>query len=235
MAAAARVTVGDVPSPARRRSNRLSATKTEENAVDKKDAGETQQVTLVKRSIVLRKIKPQKNGLSEATKENACGSAGPHSAKGQGLAVTTSDADPLLCTPLPGDQDPMYQKVRRSYSRLSPFGCQTGNSGSSSDTSTPNQWHPGRQSLFGFERLLASEALPAISPVKRGSPRDQPLAPTASSHVPLDAIPGVPAGVGKKKKKKWKVPQVETCVLDEWAAQMNASFEEAERFDLLVE
>ncbi|XP_072101623.1 LOW QUALITY PROTEIN: sororin [Mobula birostris] len=224
---------GGASSPARRR----SATESEEVPVP-----------AVKRSIVLKKIKPQKNltpGTStaprrsprvhaEAMKENVCQvSPGP--------GAEAEPPPPLPVPPPPSAEDPevlprdpdlvMSQKVRRSYSRLSPFGTQAGNAsdGSGSDTSTPNQWHPARRSFFGFERLLAAEALPAVSPVKPVNPREKPSAPLLSP----GAIPGVAAA--KEKKKKRKVVEIEKSVLDEWAAQMNASFEEAERFDLVVE
>ncbi|XP_051901047.1 sororin [Pristis pectinata] len=247
-AAAERGQARDVPPLARRRSDRLSATENEESLVP-----------AVKHSIVLKKIKPQRKLTvgttatprrsprvsAEAVKENVCrvsaGSGAPEGQVSPSLPVTATpsaeDSDLLLDTRLPSDRDSvMSHKVRRSYSRLSPFGTQAGNASDGSDTSTPNQWHPARRSFFGFERLLATEALPAISPVKSASPRDKPAglpAPGSAACVPPGAIPGVAAA--KEKRKKRKVAQIEKSALDEWAAQMNASFEEAERFDLVVE
>ncbi|XP_059810853.1 sororin [Hypanus sabinus] len=217
---------GGVSSAARRR----SATGSEEVSVP-----------AVKRSIVLKKIKPQKNlppGTStvprrsppvhaEAVKENVCQvspGSGVEAEPAPSLPVA-EDPEMLLC----GRDPVMSQKVRRSYSRLSPFGTQAENASDGSDTSTPNQWHPARRSFFGFERLLAVEAMPDFSPVKPANLRENPPAPPVSP----GAIPGVAAA--KKKKQKRKVVEIEKSVLDEWAAQMNATFEEAERFDLVVE
>uniref|UniRef100_A0A4W3HM83 Sororin C-terminal region domain-containing protein n=1 Tax=Callorhinchus milii TaxID=7868 RepID=A0A4W3HM83_CALMI len=124
----------------------------------------------------------------------------------------------------------MSRKVRRSYSRLSP---------------APSD----RCSLFGFERLLHGEGLsgeeeglcgeglgavspvmgPSLSmkpPVKPPSDRGPPISPDGN-------IPGI--AVGKEKRKRRKIPQIQVSELEEWAAQMNASFDEAERFPLLVE
>ncbi|XP_072887477.1 LOW QUALITY PROTEIN: sororin [Hemitrygon akajei] len=223
---------GGVSSPARRR----SATGSEEVSVP-----------AVKHSIVLKKIKPQKNlppGTStaprrsprvhaEAVKENVC-----QVSPGSGLRLSPLPRCPSPPPPPPrtpkccrAARDPvMSQKVRRSYSRLSPFGTQADNASDGSDTSTPNQWHPARRSFFGFERLLAVEAMPDFSPVKPVNLRENPPAPPVSP----GAIPGV-AAAKKKKKPKRKVAEIEKSVLDEWAAQMNATFEEAERFDLVVE
>lgn len=39
----------------------------------------------------------------------------------------------------------------------------------------------------------------------------------------------------REKRKKKKVPQILKSELDEWAAAMNAEFEAAEQFDLVVE
>ncbi|GCB83437.1 hypothetical protein scyTo_0023482, partial [Scyliorhinus torazame] len=147
----------------------------------------------------------------------------------------------------------MPQKVRRSYSRLSPFGAHALNArgggfrasprpaGDASDTSTPNQPPASRRSFFGFERLLAGEAALGVSPVTPLMPKEAAVLSGQVTHDPVAElapspdlnIPGI--AIAKQKKKKRKIPQIEKSTLDEWAAQMNASFEEAERFDLLVE
>eukprot|EP00061_Rhincodon_typus_P006413 g27033.t1 len=115
----------------------------------------------------------------------------------------------------------MSQKVRRSYSRLSSHGIHAdgsfvaspGSAGEASDTSTPNQLAAAgsRRSFFGFDRLLAGDAVPGISPVKRLTPKEKPAelpGRAAGSLVPLDVnIPGV--AVAKERKKKRRVPQFE--------------------------
>ncbi|XP_041035924.1 sororin isoform X1 [Carcharodon carcharias] len=276
--------------PARRKSDRLSAAENRESSVP-----------LVKRSIVLKKIEPQKNVQKQVSGEPQQSSTftktiaatprrspriSPQAMKenvGEGsvhLESKPSDEAEQACTlpsasmtlspsteetgvsadtelTLPVDRSTvMFQKVRRSYSRLSPFGthslnastgaasCSFGGSpclsSDASDTSTPNQPPSSRRSFFGFERLLASEAILRVSPVKPLTPKenDEELSArathAAASLRSLDVnIPGI--AVAKEKKKKRKIPQIEKSALDEWAAQMNASFAEAERFDLLVE
>ncbi|XP_067878000.1 sororin [Heterodontus francisci] len=267
----------DLCPPTRRKSDRLSATGNKESSVP-----------VAKRSIVLKKIEPQKNVLSKSIiaaprrsprispktmKENICeGSVQVGSVLGAeagwgstfpstSTTVTPSPKEtgdsPDTVPTLPVDRSTaMSQKVRRSYSRLSPFGihalnrspstagCSYGespcSSSDASDTSTPNQPVPARRSFFGFERLLASEALLSISPVKPLTSKEkcaelraQATRTTASLATRDVNIPGVT--IAKEKKKKRKFPQIEKSALDKWAAQMNASFEDAERFDLLVE
>lgn len=53
--------------------------------------------------------------------------------------------------------------------------------------------------------------------------------------APDTTLPGISPLVVKEKRKKKKVPEILKSELDEWAAAMNAEFEAAERFDLLVE
>ncbi|XP_028915100.1 sororin [Ornithorhynchus anatinus] len=116
----------------------------------------------------------------------------------------------------PRDRE-MSRKVRRSYSRLAAAG----------PTSTP-----GRRSFFGFEALLAAEELAGLSPVGDGPPARSPAEP-AGPREPDAHIPGV--ALVKEKRRKRKVPEILKSELDEWAAAMNAQFEAAEQFDLLVE
>ncbi|XP_072277453.1 sororin isoform X2 [Pyxicephalus adspersus] len=142
----------------------------------------------------------------------------------------------------------MFQKVRRSYSRLE----MSLNGGSflysptrdtdSSDTSTPNPPpKAGRRSLFGFDKLLSSESAEEESK-KKGDEEEIKRANNESAsgmsiglsvEKPDPNIPGV--ALVKQKKRKRKIPQIEKSDLDEWAAAMNAQFEEAEKFDLVVE
>uniref|UniRef100_A0A8C5LLD5 Cell division cycle associated 5 n=1 Tax=Jaculus jaculus TaxID=51337 RepID=A0A8C5LLD5_JACJA len=112
----------------------------------------------------------------------------------------------------------MSKKVRRSYSRLETF--------SSAATSTP-----GHRSCFGFERL---EDLPSVSPVAYPKLIDVPKVP-AKPWAPDTTLPGISPPVVKEKRKKKKAPQILKSELDEWAAAMNAEFEAAEQFDLLIE
>lgn len=112
----------------------------------------------------------------------------------------------------------MSQKVRRSYSRLDTLG--------SLSTSTP-----GRRSCFGFE---GAEDLPRVSPVVGSKPVEAPRVP-AKPWAPDTALPGISPLAVKEKRKKKKVPQILKLELDEWAAAMNAEFEAAEQFDLVVE
>lgn len=112
----------------------------------------------------------------------------------------------------------MSQKVRRSYSRLDTLG--------SLSTSTP-----GRRSCFGFE---GAEDLSRVSPVVGSKPAEASRVP-AKPWAPDTALPGISPLVVREKRKKKKVPQILKSELDEWAAAMNAEFEAAEQFDLVVE
>ncbi|XP_054580569.1 sororin [Eptesicus fuscus] len=135
--------------------------------------------------------------------------------------VHTPDVEPNSSD---GDLDTrdldMSKKVRRSYSRLDPLHC--------ASTSTP-----GRPSCFGFERLLGTEDLAGVSPLVCSKLTEVPRVP-GNPWVPDTTLPGISPPVKEKKKKK-KVPEILKSELDEWAAAMNAEFEAAEQFDLLVE
>ncbi|XP_053305412.1 sororin [Spea bombifrons] len=141
----------------------------------------------------------------------------------------------------------MSQKVRRSYSRLemslnsSSFLYSPTRKNDSSDTSTPNPLpKSGRRSLFGFDKLLSSETQEEEMGIKakrdsgeRGHEVTNKSTVLTSLEEPDHNIPGV--ALVKQKKRKRKIPLIEKSELDEWAAVMNAEFEEAEKFDLLVE
>ncbi|XP_055487268.1 sororin, partial [Leucoraja erinacea] len=222
--------LSEAPLSSRRRSSRLSATDTEEITVP-----------TVKRPIVLKKIRPQSKALAEAVKENVC--EGPvvtgRGAEGRvtpslPLTASPTNREPLRSPPSELPDQLSARKVRRSYSRLSPFGTQIGNSSDGSDTSTPDPRHPARRSFFGFERLLHAKPGPPVSPVKAGSPREaSPSFTTPATQQMTGGVPGVPDA--KEKRRKRKVAPIETSTMDQWAAEMNATFAEAERFDLLVE
>ena len=111
----------------------------------------------------------------------------------------------------------MSQKVRRSYSRLESL--------SSASTSTP-----GRRSFFGFE---GPEDLRGVSPVVCSKLTEVPKVPV-KPWVPDTTLPGISPPAVKEKRKK-KVPVILKSELDEWAMAMNAEFEAAEKFDLLIE
>lgn len=111
----------------------------------------------------------------------------------------------------------MSQKVRRSYSRLQSLHC--------ASTSTP-----GRRSFFGFER---PEDLPGVSPVMRSKLMETPKVPVKHL-VPDRTLPGISPPIVKEKRKK-KVPEITKSELDKWAVAMNAEFEAAEQFELLIE
>ncbi|XP_007942979.1 sororin [Orycteropus afer afer] len=126
------------------------------------------------------------------------------------------------CSPRRGHLDArdleMAKKVRRSYSRLEPL----------SSTSTP-----GRRSCFGFEGLLG-EDLAGVSPVV-GAKSFEVTGVHVKPWAPDTTLPGISPPTMKEKRKKKKVPEILKSELDEWAAAMNAEFEAAEQFDLLVE
>ncbi|XP_021071139.1 sororin [Mus pahari] len=138
----------------------------------------------------------------------------------------TPSSTPVLCTqnvdPDSGEAEldtrdlEMSQKVRRSYSRLQSLGC--------ASTSTPD-----RQS-FGFE---GPDDLPGVSPVGRSKLNETPKVP-AKHLVPDRTLPGISPPVVKEKRKK-KVPEIPKSELDKWAVAMNAEFEAAEQFELLIE
>ncbi|XP_058382450.1 sororin [Diceros bicornis minor] len=115
----------------------------------------------------------------------------------------------------------MSKKVRRSYSRLETLGA--------ASTSTP-----GHRSCFGFEGLLRAGDLAGVSPVVCSKLPEVPRVP-AQPWAPDATLPGISPPVVKEKRKKKKAPEILKLELDEWAAAMNAEFEAAEQFDLLVE
>ncbi|XP_069482593.1 sororin-B-like [Ambystoma mexicanum] len=143
------------------------------------------------------------------------------------------------------------KKVRRSYSRLelslnrSSYSMENSIASQEdlSDSSTPNQSKPSRRSFFGFDNLLSQDVLTDVSPVtsKADVSKSRPNVGAELSVMTLHVsprkletnFPGI--AMAKEKRKRRKVPQINKSDLDEWAAQMNAQFEEAEKFDLTVE
>ncbi|KAK6316854.1 hypothetical protein J4Q44_G00122540 [Coregonus suidteri] len=133
------------------------------------------------------------------------------------------------------------QKVRRSYSRLS-LGDPSFESPQAVSSLSPQH----RETLFGFEKLQTPQVLCKVEQFRVGPEASRSLcgvssftllegddsAATAPDPEPDVNIPGVAA---LKEKRRKKVPQIKLAELDDLAAKMNAEFEEAEGFELLVE
>lgn len=74
---------------------------------------------------------------------------------------------------------------------------------------------------------------PGVSPVVCSKLIETPKVPVKHV-VPDRTLPGISPPVVKEKRKK-KVPEITKSELDKWAMAMNAEFEAAEQFDLLIE
>ncbi|XP_051975438.1 sororin-like [Xyrauchen texanus] len=238
-------------SPARRRSSRLSAN--DENLPSKIAAPPV----AVKRSITVRKIAPRKTqALSDSNKENVERlsevalkvSKVMTSSPGVATAPKTAAVSPILPPPpsssqcRESEQDPVWsQKVRRSYTRLS-FGEKSFESPKTqpASSSPPNN----RETMFGFERLQTPEVMrkterSGIAPqgsssFSVGSFNISSADDSASCPPEVDPnIPGV--CLVKKTIRRKRVQQIKISELEVLAAKMNAEFEEAEHFDLVVE
>ncbi|MFT7814611.1 sororin [Arapaima gigas] len=152
----------------------------------------------------------------------------------------------VLAPPLPNEAKPnedpssleWSQKVRRSYSRLS---C--GDHSFQSPQSSPAAQR--RETLFGFEQLETPSVAvqraqrsrvcvdSSLSLLGASSSLFEGNSSSMSSPEPDLNIPGV--AVVKEKRRRIKVQQIKMSELDLLAAKMNAEFEEAENFDLVVE
>lgn len=244
-----RPVTNDSNGPPRRRSARLSSPN--ENLAKTAPSG------IAKRSIVVRKIAPRKTIVhSEDNKENEQRLSSGSLLKKQNKS-TPEPAQPLppkatvlspilpppsLCLQAPADTKDLVwsQKVRRSYSRLSQ-GDQSFES--PRDGSSPTSGR--RETLFGFEKLQTPEVVRKLERSKVGAEVSRSLSGLSSftllegddSVVPspeLDVnIPGV--AIVKEKRRRKRVPQLKLTELEDLAAQMNAEFEEAEGFELVVE
>ncbi|XP_068567419.1 sororin [Cebidichthys violaceus] len=245
----------------RRRSPRLSLAPQANVKTDNKMALTS---VAVKRSITVRKIAPRKTvAPSEHNKENTPrravlesshqnnpqgsssgpvpGRGGSSSAKKKKKAAILSPILPSSPPTRPHPQQPAAdpedavwsQKVRRSYSRLS-----------DKSLSSPDS----RDNMFGFEKMNTPEVGPRVLRSKTGlevscgslsglnsfmSLLEAEDCGPASPEPDLN-IPGV-VMVKEKRSRRKKVQQIGTTELDALAAQMNAEFEEAEDFELLVE
>lgn len=102
------------------------------------------------------------------------------------------------------------QKVRRSYSRLSP---------------EPDS----RQPLFGFERLRTPEVAWRTAALEGSGS-------SVTSLLEAEPDPNIPGVVlVKERRRRRKLPRIDAEELDALAARMNAEFREAEDFQLVVE
>ncbi|XP_060949190.1 sororin [Limanda limanda] len=239
--------------PLRRRSPRLSSPPPGANLkTDNKMAATS---LAVKRRITVRKIAPRKTTApSEHDKENTprpdgdlqqkVSTPGPAPDHGSSSTAKKKKQKAALPSPIlppspppsrPQESDPdavWSQKVRRSYSRLS-------------DRSL-NSPDP-RETLFGFEKLTTPEVGPRGRRCHPGQEASGSVTGLSSFTSLLEAedggpaeterdpnIPGVPLGKEKRSRRR-KVPQIATVELEAMAAEMNAVFEEAEEFELVVE
>ncbi|XP_016431315.1 sororin [Sinocyclocheilus rhinocerous] len=235
----------------RRRSCRLSAS--DVNLASKVVATPV----AVKRSITFRKIAPRKTqALSDSNKENVERLSEVPTKLSRVLTSSPAVAtvpkaavlSPILPTSSPSsqpkesEQDPVWsQKVRRSYSRLS-MGEKSFEIPKShhAPSTSPNN----RETLFGFERLQTPEVMrktegSRVAPlgsmsISLGSFNISAAEDSTSNPPEIDPnIPGV--CLGKKTTRRKRVQQIKMSELDNLAAKMNAEFEEAESFELVVE
>lgn len=246
---------GTIGNPQRRRSARLSLSPQDNANVRAKN--KMALAPVVKRSITVRKIAPRKTTApSEHDKENTPRRSERECSQQKKQKVSTPGRDarptrsssakkravlpsPILpSTPPPPSheqqpaahpEDPVWsQKVRRSYSRLS-----------DQSFSSPDN----RETLFGFERLKTPEV---IGPTKTRHNLSGSLSVLSSFTSLLESedcgsafpepdtnIPGV--AVTKERRRRRKIQQIGKSELDAMAAKMNAEFEEAEVFELVVE
>lgn len=68
----------------------------------------------------------------------------------------------------------------------------------------------------------------------RSKLRETPKVSVKKHLVPGRMLPGISPPIVKEKRKK-KVPEITKSELDKWAVAMNAEFEAAEQFELLIE
>ncbi|XP_068189090.1 sororin [Antennarius striatus] len=246
----------------RRRSPRLSSPP-QANANVKPVNKMAQTSLAVKRSITVRKIAPRKTAApSEHNKENTPSRSSSGSRQQKKLNVSTpgpaaghppSSAEkknaaaaalpsPILPSSPPQSPDRQQppvdpqdvvwtQKVRRSYSRLS-----------DKSLNSPDL----RENLFGFVKLKTPEVGPRagrsrgqmdVSGSMSGLSSFTSLLETDDSvsvfPEPDTNIPGV--AVVKEKRRRRKIQQIDDTEMNAMAAKMNAEFEEAEVFELVVE
>lgn len=225
----------------RRRSARLSLSPQDNANVQAKT--KMALAPVVKRSITVRKIAPRKTTApSEHDKENTprrserqssqqkkpkVSTPGTDASAGRTRAVLPSPILPSTPPPAARPEDPVWsQKVRRSYSRLS-----------DQSFSSPDD----RDTLFGFQRMKTPEVIGTKSRHHLSgsgsvlNPFTSLLEPDCGSAFPEPDtnIPGV--AVAKERRRRRKVQQIGESELDAMAARLNAEFQEAEVFELVVE
>ncbi|XP_056154921.1 sororin [Lampris incognitus] len=203
----------------RRRSARLNSPPTQVN-VDKMEP--------VKPSIAVKKTTARKTVLpSEHDKENAVSMSGCNSQKistpgPDEVPPPTKDTLPSPILASSAEDLVWSKKVRRSYSRLSD---QSFDSIGSCDV------------MFGFENLKTPEVVrKRVRPystvdVSGSSPGgdDCLIFPEPDPNIPGVAV------VKEKRKRRKRIEQINVAELESYAAMMNAEFEEAEGFQLVVE
>ncbi|TNN61357.1 Sororin-B [Liparis tanakae] len=213
----------------------------------------------VKRSITVRKIAPRKTvAPSEHDKENtprrSVLESGPQKkpqvstprpVAGRGVDTSGPVAGRGVDTSGPVAGRGVDTPVRRSYSRLGEKSLSPGEKSLSpgeKSLSSPDC----RGNMFGFDKLQTPEVGPRVLRPRSGL--DVSCAPSAALNSftsLLEAeeaaglerdlhIPGVVL-VKEKRTRRKKVQQIGTTELDALAARLNAEFEEAEEFELLVE
>ncbi|CDQ63644.1 unnamed protein product [Oncorhynchus mykiss] len=212
----------------------------------------------VKRHITVRKIAPRKtqvNVPSEDHTENerrliegspkksqiyTPGPAQVPTPKATMLSPILAPSPPCPQAAANPEDSAWSQKVRRSYTRLS-LGDPSFESHQAMYSPSPQR----RETLFGFEKLQTPQVLRKVEQFRVGPEASRSLCGVSSFTLlegdnsaapdpePDFNIPGVT--VVKEKRRRKKVPQIKLAEMDDLAAKMNAEFEEAEGFELLVE
>ncbi|XP_035636764.1 sororin-like [Oncorhynchus keta] len=210
----------------------------------------------VKRHITVRKIAPKKtqvNVPSEDHTENeqrliegspkksqiyTPGPAQVPTPKATMLSPILAPSPPCPQAAANPEDSAWSQKVRRSDTRLS-LGDPSFESHQAMYSSSPQR----RETRFGFEKLQTPQVLRKVEKFRVGPEASRSLCGVSSFTLlvgdnsvapePDFNIPGV--AVVKEKRRRKKVPQIKLAELDDLAAKMNAEFEEAEGFELLVE
>ncbi|CAB1332970.1 unnamed protein product [Coregonus sp. 'balchen'] len=247
--------LSDSTSQPRRRSARLTS--------PNQNVPNSAPTNAMKRSITVRKIAPRKtqfNVLSNDNKENEqrlsegsqkktkISTPGPAQVpppKATMLSPILAPSPPCPQAAADPEDSAWSQKVRRSYSRLS-LGDSSFEHPQGQAVSSPSPLR--RETMFGFEKLQTPQVLRKVEQSRVGPEASRSLsgvssftllegddsAATAPDPEPDVNIPGV-AMVKEKRRRRKKVPQLKLAELDDLAAKMNAEFEEAEGFDLVVE
>ncbi|XP_038861726.1 sororin-like isoform X1 [Salvelinus namaycush] len=244
--------LADSTSQPRRRSMRLSS--------PNENVPNSAPTDAVKRRITVRKIAPRKTQVNVPSEEHTeneqrllegsrkksqiytPGPAQVPPPKATMLSPILAPSPPCPQAAANPEDSAWSQKVRRSYTRLS-LGDPSFESHQAVYSPSPQR----RETLFGFEKLQTPQVLRKVEQFRVGPEASRSLcgvssftllevdnsAAAAPDPEPDVNIPGV--AVVKEKKRSKKVPQIKLAELDDLAAKMNAEFEEAEGFELLVE